>query len=1046
MFPIATFDRLRTRWSSWTPERYPRVAKGKHAALVFVICLVAFVAYRVTAVPLIEPDEQDRPHQHVVNADPNLPALEEQRRRLAVYFKEGDWELDNAKVLETSQGMLILKDYKTLGDGRVELKPCTVLLLPEGHDSLSDEEKARRAVVMRAPNGARLQFEEFNIRMARVGKLIGGDLDGEIVIHSQQRDPGPEDDLLIRTRDVVMADNAIHSESQVEFRLGSSFGSGREMWMDLVPNNSGDAKAGPSFGGIRGFSLKRDVKLHLAVDSLKKPEDGAATAKEPQPPIEVSSRGPFKFDMQSYVASFVDHVDVLRIAPSGPSDQLLCEELFVHFVPKVNADGTSETPKPGKAPKLEPGWIRAFGNPVVITAPSSKATAFGEELAYDLRKRNGALKALRPGEQVKVTYEQNEIHARELHFSPGATKADLGSFLAVGPGWLKGTRPEDPDAPIEARWSDQALLRPEKGEHVLSVTGRAFIKSATSGSLAADAIHAWLRPGEPLPDGKKGQPTPRRVHALGAVEFTASQIDGHVQQLDAYFEKAPAEVPVAAQPAVHEQANAAPTEIQPSVYVQTARKEETAAPSMSPYPTTSAAPVGPSLLPGAASNKPPTQRFDVKGGRLRLQIAMEEPQPRLAGLVLEQDVEIVEIPIARPDDKPLILRGDRVDLTQPAPQHAEVKIVGRPAHLEARGLTLDSAQINMDQAANRMWTSGAGQMDVLVDRDLEGQELATPKPLKVTWRGDMEFDGLEARFHEGVEASQNRQELHTKQLAVVMRQRVDFQKGMGGDAALGGSSGGQSPQVGFLRCQGGVALHQYTYNGPELTSFREMRTRDLTIDQQTGEITAHGPGTVESAQLGSGNPLLEMSATATPAAPTPTAGAPPEKEQINYLRVDFAEIIKGNMKSKELTFHEAVRTIYGPVPDWRAKLDPQFPAFTNEDIFSLTTDALTVRQAVLQTNNRSTIELEADGDTKIEAQKFRAWSSHLTYDQSKELMTLHGDAYTDATIWHVAKIGELEKETRAGTIFYSKKNQSVTVGDFKHLDLSGLVQPKPKKK
>lgn len=1037
---LATFRRFRARWDAWTPERYPRMARGKHAALALTVCLVTFVAYRVAAVPFIEPASKTVEHNLVRAADPNLPALEEQKRRLAVYFQPGDWELNNAKVLETSQGMLILKDYQTLGDGRVELKPCTVLLLPEGHEQLSDEEKARRAVVMRAPEGARLQFDEFNIRMARVGKLIGGELNGEITIQSQQRDPGPEDDLLIHTRDVEMADNAVHSNAPVDFRLGSSHGTGREMWMELLPDRSADGgKRGPSIGGIRSFSLKRDVKLHLAIEGLKKPEaDPALTEEkeEPQPPIEISSRGPFKFDVETYVASFKEHVDVLRINPSGPSDQLLCEELYVHFTPKVDAAGVAAPAKPGKLPKLEPGWIRAFGNPVVIHAPSSKASAVGEELAYDLRQKNGSLKALRTGEQVKVTHENDEIRARELHFSPGAKKGDLGSFLAIGPGWLKATRPEEPNAPIEARWSDRALLRPVNGEHVLSVTGRAYVKSETSGSLAADEIHAWLRPGEVLPDGKKGQPTPRRVHANGSVEFSAAQVDGHVQRLDAYFQ-----LPTEIQPVAHQQPVAAPPVVQQSVYQRTVRKVDVTAPPAAAYPQTGVQ--LPALAPNVAGEAPPTQRFDVKGGRLRLLVLLEKPQSRLAELILEQNVEIVEIPIARPDDRPLILRGDRVDLKQPAPQHAEVTVVGRPAHLEARGLAMDSQQINVDQADNRMWTSGAGEMDVLVDRDLDGQELKTPEPLRVTWRGDMEFDGLEARFREGVEASQKGQELHTKELAVAMRERLDFQKGVKGGATPGGSQQG-SPQVAFLRCQGGVAMHQYAYDGPKMISFREMRTRDLTIDQQTGEITAHGPGTVESAQLGTGNPLLDAGPATPPAQPVAPDG---KDEKINYLRVDFAEVIKGNLKSKEMTFHEQVRAIYGPVPDWRAKLNLQRPNFEeDEDRFGLRTDALTVRQAPVQTDNRSTVELETDGDTEIEAQKFEAWASRLTYDQSKELITLHGDAYTDAVITHVARIGELAKKTQAGTIYYSKKNQSVTVGDFRHLDFSGLSKPPGQKK
>ena len=54
----------------------------------------------------------------------------------------------------------------------------------------------------------------------------------------------------------------------------------------------------------------------------------------------------------------------------------------------------------------------------------------------------------------------------------------------------------------------------------------------------------------------------------------------------------------------------------------------------------------------------------------------EFPQARLASLVIEHDVEIREIPLAKPDEKPLIVRGDRVKMDQPVRDQAVVKLRG----------------------------------------------------------------------------------------------------------------------------------------------------------------------------------------------------------------------------------------------------------------------------------------------------------------------------------------------------------------------------------
>lgn len=345
-----------------------------------------------------------------------------------------------------------------------------------------------------------------------------------------------------------------------------------------------------------------------------------------------------------------------------------------------------------------------------------------------------------------------------------------------------------------------------------------------------------------------------------------------------------------------------------------------------------------------------------------------------------------------------------------------------------------------------MWTTGAGEMDLLVDRDMEGKELKTPKPLKVTWAGNMEFNGEEARFRDGVEtrfsetvgAKQEQQSLDTNELVVVMEKKLDFQQGM----AKGTGPKRETPKVAQLRCNGAVTLLQYLYDGNKLTASRELHTRAMRIDQLTGNIDAPGPGTVMSAQMGGENPLLTTSTAATPPPAVAPPKADPEKETINFLRVDFRERISGNMKTKELTFHEQVKAIYGPVPDFRTRLDTLNPDLTDEDRFLLTTDELTVRQ-VSRPNLPASMELETGlGDTTIEGQKFEAWASRLTYDQSKELITLYGDGLTEAWISHVARVGELRKQTQAGTIQYSKKNQTVTVGNFRHLDLSGMSQPK----
>ena len=98
--------------------------------------------------------------------------------------------------------MLLVNNYQMMGEGRVQIVPCTMIFLPEGN--FSEEERQRRAIILQSPQGAILQFDAFDLKQGKVGKLIAGKLIGAVTIRSDQRDPGPQDDLQIITSDVDM--------------------------------------------------------------------------------------------------------------------------------------------------------------------------------------------------------------------------------------------------------------------------------------------------------------------------------------------------------------------------------------------------------------------------------------------------------------------------------------------------------------------------------------------------------------------------------------------------------------------------------------------------------------------------------------------------------------------------------------------------------------------------------------------------------------------------------------------------------------------------
>ena len=87
----------------------------------FATVAIAYTAYALVAVPLIEPS--------VALAPPRpKPVVPERLKPFEHLFPTGAWELDRPKILETEQGTLLFDDYRPSKDGRtMRLNRCTLI-------------------------------------------------------------------------------------------------------------------------------------------------------------------------------------------------------------------------------------------------------------------------------------------------------------------------------------------------------------------------------------------------------------------------------------------------------------------------------------------------------------------------------------------------------------------------------------------------------------------------------------------------------------------------------------------------------------------------------------------------------------------------------------------------------------------------------------------------------------------------------------------------------------------------------------------------------
>ena len=1041
--------------------------------------LVAYWVYALAAVPLIEPSI-DLASSPQPNESELAEAAARPNRRLEELqglFAPGSWELENPKILESEQFMLILRDYANLGEGKVELRPCTMVFLPHAAQA-APSERNRQAVVLQAPEGAVLQFDQpLDLRRAKVGRLVSGGLRGQITIYSDGKSPGPDDDLVAVTRDVTLTEARLFTPNSVEFRMGPNYGRGSEMQIRFLPGEriSGGKRHGPNVAGIESFELRHLERLHLQIAGGLVPAEGRAAGNGPSEarsasegrgqkatgkrswPVEVACRGPFRFDLVQQVASFSDQVDVLQLQPDGPSDQLACELLAIYFArPRgaaaSEAKGKADAAKADSAAPLDlqPRRIEARGTPVVVLSPSRDFHARAEQLAYDLW--DGRI-LLEGGDEVFLRYGANEIHAPSLQYQPAAD-GRLGQAAAQGPGWLRGQMSSRSGQQVLARWNEQLRLRPHEQQHVISLTGGADLTFPGLGQLTAGEIHFWLLEATPTAASKQADLRPDRMLARQAVRLDSAQFSGMVDQLEVWFE--PVEAPArptglaAGISAVQTMSRAAELAQQFPSGAWMVQRALPNAPSplpagedraVSPLPSGGGQGEGISSGPSAAA-----QHFQITGGLLQARVAIMGLQSELTELTVKGNVHFAETRTARPEEQPLVLSGDQVHVADGSKPTTVVTVIGNPAQVQARGLALSGSNINLNRGTNVLWIEGPGQMRVPLDRDLDGRPVRAAATLQVDWQDRMGFDGRTARFEESVVASLGHQRLQTPTLEVRFRRPVPF----------GQATAQTKPEPEEVVCRGGVLVESRSMDEDGPTSVERAELRDLTINLVSGATRAAGPGWMSTIRRGGANPLLELAPGrprgAVPASvpgraapawvgagpPGLTPATDPDAAKLVYLLVRFQDSLVGNHQRRQMTFRDRIRAVYGPVDSWETVLDADRPDSLGPEAVLLTCDQLSVIDMPAPVGHQRAMELEAAGNTIVENRTFTARGARMTYSQAKALLVLEGDGRSGAELFRQPYPGGPRAQTSARKIYYWHKLDQLRVDDARSFDLGQM--------
>ena len=431
----------------------------------------------------------------------------------------------------------------------------------------------------------------------------------------------------------------------------------------------------------------------------------------------------------------------------------------------------------------------------------------------------------------------------------------------------------------------------------------------------------------------------------------------------------------------------------------------------------------------------------MRAGGIQVKLIPDGQQFAVTNITLDTRAHLEEL-TPRPGEKPMVVAGDRLHVAGANTEQTHVTVIGKLAHIEATGVDLLGETIELEKHTNRLWVNGPGRMLMPMTQDLDGKPLEQPQTVEIKWAGRMAFQGNTVVFERDVRVTSQQQLLTTQKLEATLSQPIDFAHAGAAGLPRRGGRPEDGPQLAQIRCIGEAFLssRELDLRGQQ-TSFTEMQLFDLSIDRVSGAVAVRGPG------------WLRRVARATATGPRPgLPGQPPANaapkappKGLTYLHVTFQHSITGNLNQRELTFGEPTKTVYAPVDDWNARLNPEEPASLGPEGMVMDAKQLTVREMPARDKNQKNwFELVAVGNVLVEGTQFVALGHRATYSQDKDQLVLEGDGRSPAEISYASVGGGARNEAKANRIVYAIALQHVVISGAQSMGLD-VPQNRPAK-
>lgn len=331
----------------------------------FLVVCAGYLVYGWVVVPLVLPPITP------VERPASTSWIDEERKEFVPLFPAEAWErtTELLKILSNDEMIVLYETREELPENIIKISPCTILRLG-GDATMSREERLRQSVMIRTPEYALLELDgPLGLEGGGSTKIQRGELVGTVTITSDMKEPGPEDDLRVVSKNVVITEKpaltTIRTFSAVDFRLAENEGRGEMLTIEMAQENPSKPDSPKTLSKVElltlhELTLNAGMKLDDALaDSTPKPKVGA----------QAGDKANAKDTAKTATATAADDA-VIRIR---------CKQDFLLYPDPENAKQNNAKQADGKNPKAPPAeksrkWIARFRDDVYVTCTHADGT------------------------------------------------------------------------------------------------------------------------------------------------------------------------------------------------------------------------------------------------------------------------------------------------------------------------------------------------------------------------------------------------------------------------------------------------------------------------------------------------------------------------------------------------------------------------------------------------------------------------------------------------------------------------------------------------